>query len=167
MHFKRRALLSPLSRTMLLVLAGASLCLAAGCGDEDNAASATPVACKGAEQARSEYLTTLCEFHAAAAAGRIYDAYGFAEYFPKPQRAAIHAFCFVVDRMLEDGEGEQLVYTADLTARVTRKAEADLESELDIVAPGPTRVAIARLNSVLDLEALDAGLGQRYVRACY
>lgn len=137
------------------------------CGGEGPTASVEPAVCRGEGEVRTEYLTTLCEFHEAAAAGEIYDAYGFAEYFPKPQRAAIHAFCFVADRMLEDGEGERLADTAYLTARVTRKAEADLESELDIVAPGPTRAAIARLDSILDLETLDADLGGRYVRACY
>jgi hypothetical protein len=139
----------------------------AGCGDEDQTAAAKPLVCRKGEAARSEYLTTLCDFRRAAAAGKTYDAYGFAEYFPKPQRAAIDAFCFVAERMLEDGEFARLADQAYLAARITRKAEADLESELDIVAPGPAHVAIAKLRAVLALDSLDRDLAEHYVRACY
>lgn len=148
----------------MLASAGA---LFTGCGDGDESEGAVPAACKRAKAADGEYLTTLCEFHAAAAAGKIYDAYGYAEYFPKPQRAAIHAFCFVADRMLEEGEADRLADKAYLSARIGRKAEADLKSELGIVAPNPTGKAIGELESVLELDSLDRDLAERYVKACY
>ncbi|MGC1853200.1 MAG: hypothetical protein WA687_12250 [Solirubrobacterales bacterium] len=159
--------LSRIARALLLAAAVTSVALASGCGGEDPTASAKPAACTSAKEARSEYLTTLCEFSAAAAADKVYDAYGFAEYFPKPQRAAIHAFCFVADRMLEDDEVARLADRVYLIARVTRKAETDLKSELDIVAPRPTGKAIARLEAILDLDSLGRDLAEGYVGACY
>jgi hypothetical protein len=159
--------LSRMARAFLLAAAATSVALASGCGGGDPTASTEPTACRGAKEARSEYLTTLCEFSAAAAGDEVYDAYGFAEYFPKPQRAAIHAFCFVADRMLEDGEAARLADRAYRIARVTRKAETDLKSELDIVAPRPTGRAIARLEAIFDLDSLGRDLAEGYVGACY
>jgi hypothetical protein len=140
----------------------------AGCGEEDEVASARPPACRKVEAAGSQYLTTLCDFHAAAAAGKIYDAYGFAEYFPPAQRGAIHAFCFVANRMLEeDSADERFADRAYLTGRITRKAETDMKEELDVVAPGPARRSIGKLNAILELGSLDQDLAERYVKACY
>jgi hypothetical protein len=116
---------------------------------------------------KSEYHEVLLEFRDAAMAGKIYDAYGYAEYFPPTQRAAVHAFCFVADRMLEDREAARFVDSTYLTSRITRKAETDMESELGVVAPARLGRSIKKLNVVLELSSLDQDLAERYVRACY
>jgi hypothetical protein len=144
--------------------------LISGCGDESQSNGGETGAIPrgaGAIEPKSEYHQVLLEFRDAAAAGKIYDAYGFAEYFPPTQRAAVHAFCFVADRMLEDLEAERLVDSAYLAARIKRKAEADMKAELDVVAPERAQRAIRKLNAVLDLRSLDQDLAERYVRACY
>lgn len=153
------------NRLLCSLLAAGTLAAMAGCGGEGEGAGVDGSA--GRTAIESEYHEVLLDFRDAAAAGEGYDAYGFAEYFPKTQRAAVHAFCFVADRMLEDGEADELADAAYLTARVTRKAEADLKAELDIVAPGPARRAIAKLWAILGLDSLDEDLAERYAGACY
>jgi hypothetical protein len=153
----------------LLLVAALAVALISGCGGESQSdgveSSASPDA--AAIEPESEYHEVLLEFREAASGGKTYDAYGFAEYFPPTQRAAVHAFCFVADHMLEDLEAERLADSAYLVGRITRKAEADMESELDVVAPQRAQRAIRKLNAVLDLGSLDQGLAERYVRACY
>jgi hypothetical protein len=154
---------------LLLVMALIGV-LTSGCGGESQGSggesSAIPRG-SGAIEPESEYHEVLLEFRAAASAGKTYDAYGFAEYFPPTQRAAVHAFCFVTDRMLEDLEAERLGDSAYLVGRIKRKAEADMKSELDVVAPQRAQRAIRKLDAVLDLGSLDQDLAERYVRACY
>jgi hypothetical protein len=139
----------------------------AGCGSgSDDAATATRSVAAATSPA-SEYVQVLGEMRKAAEESGSYDGYGFAEYFPKPQRAAVDAFCFVVDHMLESGEDDRLGETAYLIGRIVRKAEADLKDELNVVAPAPTHRAIQKLDAVLGLESLDSELADRYVHACY
>jgi hypothetical protein len=114
----------------------------------------------------SEYVEVLHDMRDAAEAEESYDAYGFAEYFPATQRAAVHAFCFIADTVSKDPEGES-INDSSLTNEITRKAEADLESERNIVAPHPTRKAIRKLQAVLEMESLGHDLAEHYVRACY
>lgn len=139
----------------------------AACGGSDRNASSVAGGATSAVKPESEYHERLLEFRDAAAAGKTYDAYGFAEYFPKTQRAALHAFCFVADRMLKDGETDELGDVAYLNGRISRKAEADLKAELDIVAPRPAHKAIRKLDAVLGLDSLDGDLAERYVKGCY
>jgi hypothetical protein len=135
-----------------------------GCGSESGSAAVDEGG--SGSRAASPYEKVLFDFRDAAMAGEAYDAYGFAEYLPPTQRAAIDAFCFIADRVLKKSEAEGLEGPA-LTRRVTRKAESDLKSERNIVAPGPARRAIGKLWAVLRLESLDRDLAGNYVRACY
>jgi hypothetical protein len=121
----------------------------------------------GSTSESSPYVKVLLEFRDAVRSSVSYDAYGFAEYMPSTQRAAIDAFCFIADRAQKTPEVEDREDPAYLTQRITRKAEADLKSERDIVAPGPARRAIAKLRAVLGLESLDGDLAKRYVTGCY
>lgn len=141
----------------------------AGCGEENEPARSERTNAGGSEipkQNASEYVEVLDEFQVAASEGENYDAYGFAEYFPATQRAAVHAFCFIADQLQKDPAAEQLEDPL-LTQRITRKAEADLKSERDIVAPGPARRAIGKLAAILGLESLERDQAENYVRACY
>lgn len=147
------------------VLVGVAI---SGCGGGSDEGERTATRDGGSSvEPESEYHQVLLEFRDAAMAGKIYDAYGFAEYFPPTQRAAVHAFCFVADRMLEDREAERFADSTYLTGRIRRKAETDMESELDVVAPGRVHKAIRKLNAVLELSSLDQDLAENYVRACY
>ncbi len=167
--FSIRAMAFARPPSLLLAMALIGIALY-GCGGESEGGENT-----GASIARggspvepeSEYHEVLLDFRGAAAAGKIYDAYGFAEYFPPTQRAAVHAFCFVADHMLEDLEAERLLDRAYLVGRIERKAATDMKSELDVVAPAQLRKAIRKLNVVLELGSLDQDLAERYVRACY
>jgi hypothetical protein len=143
-----------------------------GCGGDKGHEAATidrgsaPKA-SGPTPEDSPYVATLREFRQAVEAGTNYDAYGFAEYLPATQRAAIDAFCFVADRTLKEPRDEGVEAPVDLLDRITRKAKADLKAERDIVAPGPTQKAITKLRTILGLESLDRYLAHGYVKACY
>ena len=158
-------------RLLVLALAAVALSLSMAACDEEGESrernDTAPSVAKYKMKPQSEYHETLLEFRAAAAAGETYDVYGYAEYFPKSQRAALHAFCFVADRMLKDGEAGGFSDVAYLTGRITRKAEADLKTEFDIVARRQVRKAIRKLDAVLNLGSLDNDLAGRYVKACY
>jgi hypothetical protein len=140
----------------------------AGCGSSSRS-EGTSVNVATADSAResSPYVEVLVEFRDAVLEEKTYDAYGFAEYMPSTQRAAIDAFCFVADRVLKGPEASGIGDPADLIRRITRKAESDLKSERDIVAPRPARRAIAKLQAILELESLDGDLAGSYVKACY
>ena len=154
-------------RVGLLIAAVALVALAvAGCGEESEAVPSNTDGAGISKEPVSEYVEVLGDFQAAASEGESYDAYGFAEYFPATQRAAVHAFCFIADELVKDAASEQLE-DPPLTRMVTRKAEADLKSERDIVAPGPARRAIGKLSAILGLESLDREQAENYVRACY
>jgi hypothetical protein len=115
----------------------------------------------------SEYGELLLGFRNAAESNRTYDAYGFAEYIPATQRAAIDAFCFIADQLSKASEGESPEDPARLISRITRKSEADLKSERNIVAPGPARRDIEKLREVLGLKSVSHELAKRYAKACY
>lgn len=151
----------------LLIGAVAMVAMAvAGCGEQSGGPRANAGGGGIAKENVSEYEEVLGDLRAAASDGRSYDAYGFAEYFPATQRAAVHAFCFIADQLQEDPAAAELE-DPPLTERITRKAEADLKSERDIVAPRPARRAIGKLHAVLGLESLDRDQAEDYVRACY
>jgi hypothetical protein len=138
----------------------------AGCGEESGRTPTSADRGGITKEDVSEYEEVLGDFQAAASEGESYDAYGFAEYFPATQRAAVLAFCFIADQLQKDPAAEELEDPV-LTQKVTRKAEMDLKSELDIVAPRPARRAIGKLRVVLGLESLDPDQAENYVRACY
>jgi hypothetical protein len=161
----------PALRTAIAIGAAmAVLTLPAGCGDGSQRQSRVkrvePAACRSEAASAGEYLAILCEAQDAAEASGSYDAYGFAEYLPSTQRAAIDAFCFIANGVGKGPSGKELGGAA-LLARVTRKAEADLKSERNIVAPAPTRKAIATLLAVFRPGSLDPASAERYHHACY
>jgi len=137
-----------------------------GCGAESEPVPSSTDRAGTSKEPVSEYVEVLGDFQAAASGGESYDAYGFAEYFPATQRAAVHAFCFIADELVKDAATEELE-DPPLTQMVRRKAEADLKSERDIVAPVPARRAIGKLSAILGLESLDRDQAENYVRACY
>jgi hypothetical protein len=156
------------SRAVPTVTAVILLVLTAGaCGSSSGEATTAKTSVTAPKQPASEYVQVLGEMRSTAEEGGSYDGYGFAEYFPKPQRAALDAFCFVVDHTLESGDNNRLAETTGLTAQIVSKAEADLKAELNIVAPAPTHRAIQELDATLDLGSLDAELAEGYVHACY
>lgn len=141
---------------------------ALGCGNGEEPVKATDsVRTNTPAQSDNPYVTALRQFREAVVAKTSYDAYGYAEYFPATQRAAIDAFCFVADRVAKAPAQEGLDDPTALTTTIVRKAEADLKSERDIIAPGPAHRAIAKLQAVLGLETLDPEPAEHYVRACY
>jgi hypothetical protein len=137
-----------------------------GSGGDSSPSTASGAGKTTGAQGGSEYEEVLSEMRNTAAASGSYDAYGFAEYMPSTQRAAIDAFCFVADRVAKAQSGPT-VAAASLRAQIVRKAEADLKSERGIVAPGPAHRAIAKLSAVLRLDSLDPTLAGRYIHACY
>jgi hypothetical protein len=137
-----------------------------GCGSGKENRS-TSVDASGSTNESSPYVTVLREFRDAVKAKASYDAYGYAEYLPPTQRAAIDAFCFIADQVLKNPSAMGLHDPAHFPDEITRKAESDLKSERSIVAPRPARRAIGRLRAVLGLESLDSNLAGRYVTGCY
>jgi hypothetical protein len=135
-----------------------------GCGTSDTTSA---VGSKSSKATGSEYVEVLHALRDAAESAKSYDAYGFAEYMPSTQRAAIDAFCFLADEAWKNPQAASQGDPARLIQGITRKAESDLKSERDIVAPGPTRRAIAKLQAVLGLESLDRDLARRYRTGCY
>jgi hypothetical protein len=151
---------------LLVVAAFVVATAAGGCGGGGGDGSSTTGAAKSAAATSgSEYEEVLAAMRETAAEAGSYDAYGFAEYMPSTQRAAIDAFCFVADAIAN--QGGPAVPAVSLWPRVVRKAETDLKSERDIVAPARAHRAIAKLRAVQGLESLDPDLAARYVHACY
>jgi Flp pilus assembly protein TadD len=161
MSFKRT--LSP----VLAVGAAALIAMSIGIDGCGSKGESTAADAGGGSNESGEYVAVLRKFRDAVAADETYDAYGYAEYMPSTQRAAIDAFCFIVDRGLKNPQTAELGDPANLAREITRKAESDLKSERNIVAPGPARRAIGRLRVILGLETLNRDLAGRYARACY
>ncbi len=122
---------------------------------------------RGDDRKRWALVEVLREFRDAVSAQMNYDAYGFAQYLPSTQRVAIDAVCFVADQELKGRTGDGVEDPTHLTQTIVRKAEADLKSEHDIVAPRAVRRAIAKLQAILGLDSLNHDLAKSYVRACY
>ncbi len=119
----------------------------------------------------SEYEEVLLDLRGAAAAGEIYDAYGFAEYMPLSQRAAIDAFCFVTERLLDSGEIERFGEPAYVTRKVRARARIEFDhgdpAEIGASEMATARKAIRKLRSIIDYESIDEELASNYVTACY
>lgn len=163
-----------LTGVMALVAISISACgseSASKSGAETESESANVNRGSGTDKAVSEYEEVLRDLSDAAAAGEIYDAYGFAEYMPASQRAAIDAFCFVTERLLDDGEIERFDDPAHVARKVRARAriEFDYGDEAEIGSSEMTtaRRAIRKLRSIIDYEAIDQELAGSYVTACY
>lgn len=141
------------------------------CGEGESGGPASAPEPSAAERPDGEYEEVLFELREAAAAGEIYDAYGFAEYMPAGQRAAIDAFCFVNERLLDSGRVERFA----APGHAARLVDARARLEFDHGAPGgigaeemaTARRAIRKLRSIVDFEAIDDELARGYVSACY
>ncbi|HEU5141989.1 MAG TPA: hypothetical protein VFU04_02410 [Solirubrobacterales bacterium] len=152
--------------TAFVVVAGFAAC---GEGEEGGAATSAPKPTM--ERPDGEYEEVLFDLRDAAAAGKIYDAYGFAQYMPTGQRAAIDAFCFVNERLLDSGQVERFAEPGN----AARLIDAQARLEFDHGAPGgisakemvTARRAIRKLRSIVDLEAIDEELSRGYVSGCY
>jgi hypothetical protein len=129
-----------LERSVRYVLLASALVVlamaAAGCGgggDDDGDGSAGAEAAIDAvkqdrpKQPVSEYEEVLLDLRDAAAEGEIYDAYGFAEYMPLSQRAAIDAFCFVTESLLDGGETERFGEPAYVAGKVRARARIEFD----------------------------------------
>jgi hypothetical protein len=118
-----------------------------------------------------EYEEVLLDLRDAAAAGEIYDAYGFAEYMPLSQRAAIDAFCFVTERLLDGGEIERFGEPAYVAGEVRARARIEFDhgdpADIGSSEMATARRAIRKLRSIIDYEAIDWELARNYVTACY
>ena len=139
--------------------------------DGTGTGSAEAAADSGSRKPVSEFEEVLLDLREAAAAGEVYDAYGFAEYMPLSQRAAIDAFCFVTERLLD---GDEIGRFGE-PASVAREVRARARIEFDHGDPGDigssematARRAIRKLRSIIDYEAIDEELAGNYVDACY
>lgn len=161
--------------SVLAVLAMA----AAGCGGGNEGGNASAGADPGTgavEQDRpkqpvSEYEEVLLDLRDAAAAGEIYDAYGFAEYMPRSQRAALDAFCFVTERLLDGGEIERFGEPAYVARKVRARARIEFDhgepAEIGASEMATARKAIRKLRSIIDYKPIDQELAGNYVTACY
>jgi hypothetical protein len=149
------------------------------CGNESASKSETEVESESANVNRgaathipvSEYEEVLRDLSDAAAAGEVYDAYGFAEYMPASQRAAIDAFCFVTERLLDGGEIERFEEPAYVARKVRARARIEFDygdrAEIGTSEMATARKAIRKLRSIIDYEAIDQELAGNYVTACY
>jgi hypothetical protein len=180
-RFVRIDLIKRLLHTGLVIaaLTFAGLSISA-CGSENGSKSGSGSAGGGgsADASRggggkpdSEYEEVLLDLRDAAAAGEIYDAYGFAEYMPRSQRAAIDAFCFVAERLLDGGEIERFGEPASVTREVRARARIEFDhgdpGEIGSSEMATARRAIRKLRSIIDYEAIDEELAGGYVTACY
>jgi hypothetical protein len=142
-----------------------------GGGTESASGSAAAGRSGNKDKPDSEYEEVLLDLRDAAAAGEIYDAYGFAEYMPRSQRAAIDAFCFVAERLLDGGEIERFGEPAYVAGQVRARARIEFDhgdpAEIDSREMATARRAIRKLRSVIDYEAIDQELAGNYVTACY
>ena len=142
-----------------------------GCGSatessEPRTENSEPQRSESTSKASSEYVTVLAGFRDAVRSNATYDAYGYGEYLPSTQRAAIHAFCFVADELVLP-EATDLEVRSHMFKYIARKAKSDLRSERGIVATRPTHKAIRKLLAILGLNALNYEVAKPYVKACY
>ncbi|HET9162916.1 MAG TPA: hypothetical protein VFN89_05650 [Solirubrobacterales bacterium] len=157
---------------MLLIVVLGAAAAGSGCGGgaspSGEAGSSSHKAASLRRESRSpkntnEYTEVLTQMRAAAADGKSYDGYGFAEYMPSPRRAAIDAFCAIAAEVAD----EKRAAGNGLRQAIARTAAVDLKRERGIVAPMPTRRAIATLTAIVEPEALDPASAGRYVHVCY
>ncbi len=115
--------------------------------------------------ASNPYLKALLGFRdAVAAKATTYDAYGYAEYMPPAQRAAIDAFCILVNREPESLETGKLADPRDFASKLTAIAIAEADEDF---SAAPLRRSIDKLRSILGQEPFDRDLARRYARTCY
>jgi hypothetical protein len=170
---KRLLSLGLLAGAMAVVAVSTSACGSEGAskGGTEAASESADANRGGGEKPVSEYEEVLLDLRDAAAAGEIYDAYGFAEYMPLSQRAAIDAFCFVTERLLDGGEIERFGEPADVARAVRDRARIEFDhgdpGEIGSREMATARRAIRKLRSIVDYESIDEELAGNYVTACY
>jgi hypothetical protein len=133
---------------------------ASGCGSQGQA---PPRAEAKDTKADSPYVEVLLGFRDAARSNVTYDAYGYAEYLPDSQRAAIGAFCLVVDDVRAGAESEKLASPEYLSDRIA----AAVGSEARAATEASIKRAVKKLQAVIESESLDGGLVKSYAKACY
>jgi len=110
------------------------------------------------------YVEVLLRFRNAARADVAYDAYGYAEAdLPDAQRAAIAAFCVVVNRPQTDSKRGRLSDPAYFSSQVVAAARPEAEA----ASMASVRRAMGKLEAVIEPESLSAPLVKSYAKACY
>jgi hypothetical protein len=115
-------------------------------------------------EADSEYVKVLLEFRNAAESNATYDAYGYFESdYPPSQKAALDAFCVVVNKVRTGAEGKRLSDPAYFSSQVMAAAKPEAEG-----APmASIGRAVARLEAVVEPRSLTPELVKSYAKACY
>lgn len=134
---------------------------ASGCGSQEQA---PPAAKAEGTKADSPYVEVLLGFRNAAEANATYDAYGYLESgYPASQRAALDAFCLVVNEVRSSSESERLSDPAYFSKHVTTAARSGAEA----ASMSSVRRAVDKLQTVIEPESLDSPLVKSYAKACY
>jgi hypothetical protein len=114
--------------------------------------------------AESPYVEVLLGFRRAAESNATYDAYGYFESdYSASQRAAVDGFCLVVNEVQTSSEREALSDPGYFTRRVVIAARPEAET----ASMASVRRAIAKLQAVIEPEALRPSLVKGYAKACY
>lgn len=133
---------------------------AGGCGSQEKAPHTTKVEDPKVE---SPYVEALLGFRDAARSDATYDAYGYAEYLPDSQRAAIGAFCLVVSGVRTSSESRRLSDPAYFSAQVVNAARPEARS----ASMASVGRAVGKLQTVVEAESLNPQLVKSYAKACY
>ncbi len=134
---------------------------AGGCGDQES----------GRHEAKAEvseinnpYVEVLLEFRDAAESNATYDVYGYFESgYPASQRAALDAFCVIVNEVQTRLESERLSDPAYFSKRVVKAARPEAEE----ASMTSVRRAVRKLQTVIAPESLSPSLVKSYAKACY
>lgn len=134
--------------------------LAGGCGGHEKAPQAT-----SAERPKADtpYVEALLGFSDAAKSNAAYDAYGYAEYIPDSQRAAIDAFCLVASKVRTGAEIGKLADPDYFFSRIVATARPERRN----ASMASIRRAVGKLQSVVEPQSLDGALVKSYAKACY
>lgn len=133
---------------------------AGGCGGQEQAPH---TARAEGPKPENPYVEVLREFRDAARSNAAYDAYGYAEYMPASQRAAIGAFCLVVNDVRTGAESEKLANPKYLSDQIV----AAVGPEARGASVASIRRAARKLQTVIDSESLNSPLVKSYAKACY
>jgi len=115
-------------------------------------------------KADSPYVEVLLGFRNAARSNVTYDAYGYVQSgFPASQRAALDAFCVVVNSVRTDSESRELSDPEYFSKRVVAAARPEAEA----ASMASVRRAVGKLQAVIEPESLSSLLVKSYTKACY
>lgn len=135
------------------------------CGENDGNAEGGTTETAGPSE---EYRDLLVGLEGAATANRGYGALRRAKALPPAEEAAVYAFCEIVWKV-DVNQGGDVTAGPPLASWIRGYAESNLGvAYLGGKADLPDlSVALAELDSVVDVGALDGALSRRYKRACY